>query len=45
MCMCPLHFLRHSDSADQNASKTSRRNVTQEKQGGPKPSESQQERS
>lgn len=45
VCGSSFIFLRHSDSADQNASKTSRRSVTQEKQGGPKHSERHQGKS
>lgn len=40
-----LNKCRLSDSADQNASRTSRRSVTQERQDGPKHSERHQERS
>lgn len=44
--MCShLYFFRHLDSADQNVSRTSRRSVTQGKQGGPKHSERLQEKS
>lgn len=40
-----LNIFRHSDSADQNASRTSRESATQEKQDGPKHSGKLQERS
>lgn len=47
MFFCPsfLNICSHSDSADQNATRTSRRSVTQEKPDGPRHSERHQERS
>lgn len=44
VCLLLLFSNSHSDSADQNATRTSRRSATQEKQDGPKHSERHLER-